>query len=73
MRKLVLPLLLGISLQGCSTIPPGNCSTIVPRAYTRAEETELAHEIQTAPASAIWPHAMVDYFQLRAAVFACEK
>ena len=65
-----------LALDACSTRgssePTVNACRLLPLAtYSQAEQSQVAAEIEAAPASAVWPGWISDYGALRAAVRAC--
>lgn len=59
-----------ILLTGCATA--GDCEALVLYQYDKAQNAQLAQEIETAPASALWPNVVLDYASLRDQVKACK-
>lgn len=71
MRSMLPLVILASLLTGCGAV--GNCSALPMPDYDPAFKERLADELDTAPAGAAWPVAVVDYVQLRDAVRACQK
>ena len=78
--KMLLPAMMLLSLTNCGTenfeaqatrtVNP--CRAVPLVAYTRAQQAQVADEIDAAAPSAMWPRFVRDYGALRAAVRACQ-
>jgi hypothetical protein len=73
MRKvLLLPIALSW-LTGCAAAAGSNpCAFIVLKSYSVDFNMKLASEIDSAPVTAYWPEAAIDYAGLRDQVKACK-
>ena len=64
-------LLVGGLLTSCAPAA-GTCELLALRQYSQAQRDQGASEVEAAPANAIWPELLIDYFNLRAQVEACK-
>ena len=71
---LVIVLALGACSTTQSSEPTVNACRLLPLVnYSRAEQVQVAAEIEEAAENAEWPQMVIDYGALRAAVRACKE
>lgn len=76
LRRALLPLLIGLALNGCSTKPNSDvngCDLLTVRVYPQHVQKTVAEEMRASGQNTYWPEWISDYGTLRAEVRACRS